>query len=276
MKRQKVESMTHSLKPEYLLSLAVALVMTLTAIAGIVYQTDIYPTDELRYAKVPNDIINLAVGLPILLVSMWLARCGKLIGLLCWPGALFYMLYVYLPYLLIVPFGPLFLPHLIIVSLSASTMIVVVSSINCEEVSKHLAGSVPAKTTGGILTGLAVFIIVRQTALIVTALINRTSVATADLILWIDDFMVACPALLASGILLWRRKPFGYMSGAGLLLAYGLLALGVIPVMAVQAHHRGSTLDAVDVIVLAVMALICFVPFGFFMRGASEKRVGGE
>ena len=29
-----------------------------------------------------------------LLVSMWLTRRGKLIGLLCWPGALFYVLYV--------------------------------------------------------------------------------------------------------------------------------------------------------------------------------------
>lgn len=276
MKKQKAESITHGLKPEYLLSLAVALLVTLTAVAGILYRNHIYSTDVLLHTMVLNDIMNLALGLPLLLISMWLTKRGKLIGLLCWPGALFYMLYVYIPYVLIVPFGPLFLPYLLIVSLSASTMIAVVASINIEEVSKQLAGSVPARTSGGILSGLALFIIVRQTILIVTALINKTPVANDDVVVWIDDLMVACPALLVSGILLWRRKPFGYMSGAGLLLAYGVLALGVIPVMAVQAQYKGTALDPADVIVFAVMALICFVPFGFFVKGAVEKGVGEE
>jgi hypothetical protein len=33
------------------------------------------------------------IGLPILRGSMGLARRGKLLGLLLWPGALFYVLY---------------------------------------------------------------------------------------------------------------------------------------------------------------------------------------
>jgi hypothetical protein len=55
-------------------------------------------------------IIILVLGLPILLGSLWLVRRGNLIGLLCWPGALF-LLYLFL------------------VTLSAYTIIGVVSSI---------------------------------------------------------------------------------------------------------------------------------------------------
>src|SRR5689334_16130040 len=39
-----------------------------------------------------HDLFNLAVALPVLLASVWLARRGSLVGLLLWPGALFYVL----------------------------------------------------------------------------------------------------------------------------------------------------------------------------------------
>lgn len=105
-------------------SLVVALLMAGASIVGILYPTVIYPTDELRHWFVINDALNLVAGLPLLLGSMRLAtpivaRRGKLIGLLCWPGALFYVLYVYLAYTLSVPFGVLFLPYLLLVTLSA-------------------------------------------------------------------------------------------------------------------------------------------------------------
>ena len=55
-----------------------------------------------------QDAYNLVVGLPILLASLWLARRGSFIGLLLWPGALFYMLYTYALYLVGAPFSALF------------------------------------------------------------------------------------------------------------------------------------------------------------------------
>ncbi len=42
-------------------------------------------------------------GLPILLGSMWVAHRGKLIGLLLWTGALFFVLYNYLAYVIALP-----------------------------------------------------------------------------------------------------------------------------------------------------------------------------
>ena len=54
----------------------------------------------------PGLLLALLV-LPILLGSMWLARRGSLAGLLLWPGALFYALYAYVPYLVGAPFGGL-------------------------------------------------------------------------------------------------------------------------------------------------------------------------
>jgi hypothetical protein len=232
----------------------------------------LYPTHRLLLSFAPSDAFNLLVGLPILLGSMWLARRGNLIGLLCWPGALFYVLYMYVPYVVGVPFNVLFLPYLVLVALSAYTLIGLVASIDGHVVRQRLTGLVPARTSGGILAGLAILIIVRQIAVIVTALTSQTPVDTAELSSWIADFTLAIPLLLVSGILLWRREALGYVAGAGLLLAYGVLALSLIPFFVLQARYTASPVDVTGIVAVLVMAALCFTPFAFFVRGAGSAR----
>jgi hypothetical protein len=254
---------THNVTVVYVLSLIIGLLMAISSVAGIMYQTSLYPTEELRSWLVNNDLFNLVVGLPFLLISMWLARRGKLIGLLCWPGALYYVLYVYVAYVIGAPFGALFLPHLLLATLSAYTLIGLMASIDGEVVRQKLVGTVPARTTGGILLALALLIHLREVGLIVSALIDQTPVAPSELAQWIDDFAVGCPALLGLGIALWLRRALGYVGGAGLLLAYGILSLSLVPIMV-----SGSPVDVAGIVIVAVMAGLCFVPFAFFVRGS--------
>jgi hypothetical protein len=253
----------HDLTPIYLSSLAIGVIMAIAALAGLLYQRAIYPADELRRWFVVNDWLNLAVGLPILLGSLWLAHRGMLIGLLCWPGALFYVLYVYLAYVISAPFNVLFLLYLPLVALSAYTLIGLVANMDGDTVRQRISGVVPARTTGGILIGFAILIIVRQLALMITALLNQRSVTAQEIALWLDDFAVASPVLLVVGEQLWRRKALGYVGGAGLLLQYGVLALGLIPGMMVAAP-----IDVVGVVVVFIMAALSFGPFALFVRGA--------
>ena len=254
---------TRRLTLAYALSLLIALLIVIASFVGLLYQTTLYPTEELRDWLVANDAFNLVVGLPLLLVPMWLARRGKLIGLLCWPGALFYVLYVYLAYVIAVPFGVLFLPHLFLATISAYSLIALVASIDGEAVRQRLVGTLPARTTGGILLALAVLIILRQLALIVTALVSRSSPSPAELAQWVDDFAVACPALIVVGAEVWRHKALGYVGGAGLLLAYVALALSLLPTMLIT-----SPVDVGGIIVVAIMAALCAAPFAFFVRGS--------
>ena len=251
----------------YACSLLIAVLMTVTSVASLRYSALVYPTNELLQTFMPNDVVNLFIGMPILLGSMWLARRGKLIGLLCWPGALFYVLYVYLAYTLSVPFGVLFLPYLLLVTLSAYTLIGLMASVDGEAVRQKLTGSVPARVCGGILLGLGVLIITRQTALVVAALTSQAQISAQELAVWIDDFAVACPALLVVGVQLWRRRALGYVGGAGLFLAYGVLAIGLMPGMI-----SASPVDVAGIIVVLVMAAVCLAPFGFFVRGAISSR----
>jgi hypothetical protein len=132
----------------YGISLVVAALMAIASVAGLLYQTTIYPTDELLEAFLSNDVVNLFIGLPILLGSMWLARRGQLSGLLFWPGALFYVFYTYIVYVLCMPLNGAFLLHLTLVTLSAYTMIGLVASIDGKSVQRQLSGAVPERAGG--------------------------------------------------------------------------------------------------------------------------------
>ena len=60
----------------YLLSIVIAFVMTVASIAGLLFGTGIYPGIEAKLLPlfVGQDALNLVIGLPMLLGSMWLAR----------------------------------------------------------------------------------------------------------------------------------------------------------------------------------------------------------
>ena len=84
----------HNLFFAYVISLIITLFMIAASIFGILYPSITYPTNEQLQAFMPNDVVNLVIGVPILLGSMWLTRRGKLIGLLFWPSlaSLFFLL----------------------------------------------------------------------------------------------------------------------------------------------------------------------------------------
>ena len=131
---------TRDLTLVYALSFVIALLVAVAAVAGLLFRNSVYPTEELILSFLPVDVFHLGVGLPILLGSMWLARRGRLTGLLCWPGALLYVLYSYVTNLIGVPFGVLFLPYLLLVTLSAYTTIALVASIDGEAVRQRRSG----------------------------------------------------------------------------------------------------------------------------------------
>ena len=260
-----------NLTPAYAISLVIAALMAIASFAGLLYQTIIYPTDELLQSFVPNDVVNLFIGLPILLGSMWLARRGKLIGLLFWPGALFYVFYTYIVYTYSMPLNAAFLLHLALVTLSAYTMIGLVASIDAKAVQNRLTGAVPERAGGGVLAGLGILFTVRVIAVLVNAIINQTPLAATELALNVADFMIT-PAWVIGGVLLWRRDAPGYVFGLGLLFQASMLFVGLIFVLILRPFITPAQFVLSDVLVITVMGMICFIPFAHFVRGAASNR----
>lgn len=255
----------------YTLSLIIAILMAVASVAGLLYPTVIYPTDELRQSLMPNDVVNLCIGLPILIGSMWLARRGRLIGLLFWPGALFFVLYNYIIYLFAMPLTVAFLFHLALVTISVYTLIGLVASIDGKAVQYRLMGATPERLAGGVLSGLGLLIFLQVISVLVNALNGQVPIAETELALHSADFLVA-PAWIVCGVLLWRRDEFGYVVGLGLLFQASMLFVGLIAFLLLQPLLTSASFVLVDVIVVFIMGLICFIPFALFVRSVMSKR----
>lgn len=259
-----------NLKPALSLSLMIGLLMAGVSMAGLLFQGSLYPTDELQDAFVANDFVNLFIGLPIMLWSMWLARSGKLAGLLLWPGTLLYVLYNSIAYVIGMPLGWISLVYLALVLLSATIIIYLLKAIDNNSVQQQLAGVVPAKLSGWVLVGLGCLFFLRALSLIIQASKGQMALPMSGLGVLVAD-MILSASWIAGGVLLLLRRPLGYASGLGLLFSGSMLFIALILFLMLGPLLTDAPFAPADVIMVLSMGMICFVPFYLFMRGVWQQ-----
>lgn len=245
------------------LTVVIALLLAGISLAGLFFQTALYPTEALRRTFVSNDVVNLFIGLPILLGSAWLARNGSLLGLLAWPGALFYVLYNSIAYAVAMPLTAQFVAYLALVVLSAFTVFRLIVGLNAAAVQRQLFGAVPVRLAGGVLIGLGTLFFLRAVGQVMS---GQVSFTTPEFAVLVAD-LVTTPFWVIGGILLWRRQALGYVAGLGLLFQGSMLFIALLVFFSLQPFLTGTPFPLADFVVIAVMGLIVFVPFGLFVRG---------
>ena len=275
----------------YRTSLLVALLMIVVSVGDLVWgSTSLYGVDEngalgvsastagvLVPGFLVQDIFNLVVGLPVLVGALGLARRGSLIGLLLWPGALFYLAYTYVHYLVGAPVSALFLGYVAIVGLGAFTTIGLVASIDGDVVRQRITGAVRPRFAGGLLVGLALLTVSQDASgAVATALANGTPIDPLARGVWIADLTLGVPAMLIVGGLLWRRASLGYVAAAGLLLSFGMTSVVIAAMLALQPVLTGAPIDGATVIGLLLFGGISLTPIALFARGTAIRPVRAE
>jgi hypothetical protein len=251
----------------YLLSLLIALLLAVASVMGLLNPQAIYPSEALQQSFFANDVVNLVIGLPALLIALWLAWRGRVVGLLFLPGALMFVLYTYLAYIFGMPPGWYYLLLLTLVALCAYTLIGLVASLDLGLIAARLAGRVPAQLTGILLLVFGAFVFLRVFVVVYKAAHDPGSIAPADLTILPADFLIA-PAWILGGVLLLRKQALGYASGLGLLFQASMLFIGLIAFMLLQPLMTEAPFDLAGVLVVAVMSMVCLIPFGLYLRGA--------
>jgi len=259
-----------SLKVAYISSLIIACILTFASILGIFFGSTIYPTNELYNNFISNDVVNLIIGLPIILASIILTSKGKLVGLLFWPGALLFVIYNYLIYILSVPLNWIFLSYLTLITSSMYTIISLATSIDGKEIQQQLVGVVHERISGVILVAMGLLFMLQAGGAMIDAFINQIQITGLEFAVHVADFSIS-PVLVIGGLLLWRRKEFGYASGLGLLFQSSMLFVGLIVFLIIQPLLTQTPFLLVDILVVSIMGLICFIPLALFIRGVIPK-----
>jgi hypothetical protein len=267
--------LTRDLRLAYLASFVVAAVIAIVSVAGLLFgTTGLYGSETRLFpAFLGQDLLNLLVGLPILLGSMWLARRGSLTGLLCWPGALFYVIYDYAFYAIGAPFSVFFEAYLVLIAISTYAMIGIIASVDTNAVRAVVAGMVPARVTGGFLVAVAVIFVALWTTIVVSALLSGGAVDAVARAVVTLDLTIQLPALLVGGVLLWRRSAVGYAVATGLLLQAAAYLLGLSALCLLGTDATGAPVTVASWAPGLVVGAIAIVLIGFFVRGAAAERV---
>lgn len=185
---------------------------------------------------------------------------------LLWMGALFFVFYNYTAYVFAMPLNGAFIASLFLMMLSAYTLIALVAMVDGKAIQEKLTGAVHEKFAGGVLAGLGFLFFFRVIAVLVNAINTGGTIAQTELAVNIADFLIT-PAWIIGGILLWRRRELGYVTGLGLLFQGSMLFIALIVFLLLQPLLTAASFAVVDVIVIFLMGLICFIPFVLFLRG---------
>ena len=254
------------------------LLMALLSGISFLFPELVYPSPDLIQQFLPNDLVNLIIGVPVFLVAFWLIRRKRFLGWLLLPGALVYVIYNYLAYVLgrpIDPFGILFLG---LVLLSVYTLVAYLGSVDHEKVRELLGKTVWVKYPGWTLIVFGAGFFTLACYQIINGLIQGTipplgenAVSAADLVISTVWFI--------NGVALLRKKPRGYTIGLGSLFVTCTLFFGLIAYMLMAPSIAGRELVISEVVQVLIMSLIGIIPTVLYWRGVvirSRNYTGGE
>jgi hypothetical protein len=264
------EPLRHDVSGAQVASLVVAMLIAIVSTAGLVWGNDgRYSESHSVLVSQGADAANLLLA-PLLLGLILLVRRRSMIGLLLWPGLLFYALYACMPYLVDAPFSLVLFGYVALATLCAFTIIGIVAGIDGPEVRHRLAGA-PARWTGGALVGIGLLAYAGLAANAVNMIGDPASLAGMRGH-WIADWALGTPVLLVGGVLLLRHASLGYVVAPGLLFVSGIGAV-VFAVAAILDNLLGDleTEPATIAIHLAIGAF-SFALLAFFLIRAAGRR----
>ena len=254
-----------------LLSAAVALVMTVFSGLGFLIPDVFYPNPGLLKQYLANDLVNIILGLPLFFFALVLMRRGKLLGLLLLPGALIYVIYNYIGYALGRPWTWITVINLGLVFLSSFALIRLLKAMDHRAVMEQMEGRVGRKISGWILVIFGLAFIALAISTIFTGIQEGTIPPLGENAVSVADIVVSL-AWVSGGILLLRKKPLGFSTGLGLLIAASFLFIGLILFFFIAPLVAERAFDWIEVITVLVMGLVCFIPTGLFWRGVVRSK----
>ena len=178
------------------------------------------------------DVVTLLVAIPLLIISTLLYRRGSPKGGFLLAGTLAYFLYNYGSMAFGATYNNLYLIYVAIFSASLFGLMVVLASFEVSTLPARFSTRLPQR-------GISLFLIVSGAILllvwlvlsILPALLQGTMPSEVafytTFVTGIIDIGIVAPALLATGVLLYRRAPIGYLLAPMLLVFTVTLGLNL-------------------------------------------------
>jgi hypothetical protein len=194
-----------------------------------IHGTGIYQhmSRELAPQGIAQDAVTLLLGVPALLISLFLSRRNSLRGKLCLTGVLGYFMVTYFLYLVMTMYSSLFLVYTALCSFSFYAFILMLHSFRLEQLAASVHPGLPSRWMGGFLILIACAMGLLWLKVVVPPLVSGTIPVEVEhyttLVVQGIDLAILLPGTFISGMLLIRRSPLGLLLGPVCLIFLTLL-----------------------------------------------------
>jgi hypothetical protein len=252
-------------------TITLAILITIISYFGIFYPLTYAAEAAPWHAQCfGQDIVNLTLLVPVLLVSGILSHYKSRAFLIIYCGALLYTAYTFAIYCFAVHYNFLFIAYCAVLGLSFYSFIYLIASMITQPINEWYNEQAPVRTTGAYLMACALIFYFLWLSVNIPAGIHNT--IPADITqnglftnpVHVLDLSFFLPGLVITAILLLKRTSLGFLL-APAVLVFCLLMDITIATLAVVMNQKGIDAGFSVVWIMAVLAAICiYLIYGFF------------
>jgi hypothetical protein len=254
------------------LSLPLATMLMITSAVGI-FTFQFYGEETLNWQaqSVGQDLIDLFLVMPCLVLTSFFAARGNRTGFMLWGGVMIYLTYTFVIYCFDVHFNKLFLLYCAELGLSFYGCIIFFFTLKKDQ-------NISVNGQGGIfkLTGIyflviaSLFFLLWLSEILPSIMNNATPSNLADAGLFTNpvhvlDLAVVLPGIFITGILILRKNNFGLMIAPALLMFFILMDL-TIGFLVLLMFSRGLEGSPTIAIVMAAIGVFSFVILKLYLK----------
>ena len=242
----------------------------------MIYGHGLYRYDPVLAASqaIPQDVVTLVAGIPLLLVSLKQYRQGRIRGQLLLAGTLAYFLYSYTSMAFGIAFNPLFLVYVALFSLSLFAFIMAMASVDLPALPAHFSANLPRRAIASFMFLGGAFLAFAWTGRIMPALLTGAApfglATNTTLYIQVLDLGLVVPVMVLAGITLLKRQPLGYLLSSVALIKFVTMGLALLAMIAGQLL-AGVEVSPVEVVMFILMALAGFTMAFLLLRSVQES-----
>ena len=242
-----------------------------------IYGSGLYKNDSIAYVAQgkASDLITLIGAIPLLLYSLLFAAKGSFKAKLILTGTLGYFLYTYMSYTFLWMYNPFFIVYVILMSASLFALILAIQSFDIEGLPSMFSKKLPTRFLGGFQLFIAFAIGMLWLGKIATSIIQNAPPIGIDhyttLVIQGMDLGFVVPIAALSGILLIKRKPFGYLL-TSIVITKGITMLSSISAMIVNSLLSGVEMSMIELVLFPVFNLFAIYCFILLLKHTLESK----
>ena len=247
------------------LSWPLAVILIFTSYTGL-YTHNFYfhETPNWQLQSIGQDMIDLYVIVPVLVLSSWFAWRRNTKGILVWAGTNLHLIYTFCIFCFDVHFNQLFIFYCFNLGLSFYSMMYFIHLQKKESLRISLPGNLLIRITGIYFILISVIFYTLWLSEIVPAVVNNTipesltEVGLPTNPVHVIDLSVLLPGLLIAGILLIRKRAAGFILAPILLVFFILMdiTIAVLALLLGVNEMENNTTIALIMFILALLSSI--------------------